>query len=81
MAARLPEAERLRRHNEEMQLALAENLTLAEARRRLVEKRIGASKWARDQRLAQIERQNLERWQRCGTADHGERTPFWWERD
>ena len=34
-ARKLSEAERLRRHNDEMRLALAENLPLAEARRRL----------------------------------------------
>jgi hypothetical protein len=35
MGLRLSEAERLHRHNEEMKLALAENLSLVEARRRL----------------------------------------------
>lgn len=38
-AAKIGEAERLARHNAEMRLALAENLSLAEARTRLARER------------------------------------------
>lgn len=77
------EAERLRRHNEEMKLALAEDLTLAEARSRLSM-----------QRFREWEAQRAVR-QRCGTADVApqqsdvlqndspsapERPQFWWDR-
>lgn len=79
------EAARLRQHNEEMKLALAENVTVLEARRLLA-----ARRW-REFEAA------MERRQRCGTsateklpahhvgspvpppAQH--REPYWWERD
>ncbi|MEO6359991.1 MAG: hypothetical protein ABIO43_05380 [Sphingomicrobium sp.] len=51
------EAERMRRHNEEMKLALAEDLPLSEARRRLAFQHY--REW--EQRKALRER--------CGTAD------------
>lgn len=85
--ARLTEAERLRRHNEEMKLALAENCTVLEARRRLALRR-----W--NEFNARMQRRR-----RCGTGAAAEpsagtdytialtngggplRQPFWWERD
>jgi hypothetical protein len=83
MGARLPEAERLRRHNEEMKLALIENIPLAEARMRLFRERIGATDRARDERIAGIEQEKRERRNErlCGTVDEASRAPFWWERD
>lgn len=83
---RQTEADRLRQHNEEMKLALAENVTVLEARRRLATRRMREFEAA------------IERRQRCGTADHqpsaetdytipltysggSARRPFWWERD
>jgi hypothetical protein len=84
---RQTEAERLRQHNEEMKLALAENVPVLEARRRLA---------ARSRRAFEA---SIERRQRCGTTDAREpsvetdyaiplayggapaRQPYWWERD
>jgi peptidoglycan/LPS O-acetylase OafA/YrhL len=40
MGARLSQAERFRRHNQEMKLALAENIPLAEASWRLFKERL-----------------------------------------
>lgn len=83
MPARLSEAERLRRHNEAMRLALAENLPLAEANYRLFQQRIGATDAARDRRLAAIEEDKSDRRRErlCGTVDEGSRPDFWWNRD
>jgi hypothetical protein len=53
---RQTEAERLRQHNEEMKLALAENLTVLEARRRLAFRR-----WKEFEA-------GLDRRRRCGTS-------------
>lgn len=82
---RVTEAERMRRHNEEMRLALAENVTLLEARQLLAVRR-----WRKFEAT-------FERRRRCGTADvaspaaaveegappppDAPREPrFWWER-
>jgi hypothetical protein len=45
-APRLSDAERMRRHREELQLALAEDLPLAEARRILADRRAEARRRA-----------------------------------
>lgn len=82
---RLTEAERMRRHNEEMKLALAENITVLEARRRLA-----ARRWREFEEA-------IGRRQRCGTAavenppaplpaaDIVPPTPqepkYWWQRE
>jgi hypothetical protein len=83
MGARLSQAERFRRHNQEMKLALAENIPLAEASWRLFKERLGAAERARAERLEQIARENSERRRErlCGTVDQGTRPQFWWERD
>lgn len=74
MAAGRSEAERMARHNAELKLALAENLSLPEARERLARQRWQAADRARAERLG-----------RCGTAtapcSPSERQPYWWERD
>jgi hypothetical protein len=53
---RQTEAERLRQHNEEMKLALAENVTVLEARRRLSVRR-----WREFEKA-------MDRRRRCGTS-------------
>lgn len=57
---RLTEAERLRRHNEELKLALAENITVLEARRLLA-----ARRWREFD-------EKMDRNRRCGTTDSGQ---------
>lgn len=83
MGARLSEAERYRRHNQELKLALVENISLAEARWQLFKNRLGAAERARAERLEQISRENSARRRErlCGTGAEAERVPFWWERD
>lgn len=67
-------AERRARHIVEMRLALAENLSLEEARTRLAKQRWAEADSLRQQRNA-----------RCGTEDQGEpegpqRPEYWWEK-
>ena len=73
---RLPEAERLHRHNEEMRYALAHNLTLSAARYALFEQRMG-----RRHPLADDDRGRRNQ-QLCGTsAEPDQAQQFWWNRD
>lgn len=60
----------MRRHNEEMKLALAESLPLAEARWRLFQARIREIDGARETRLAAIDDENRRRRNErlCGTV-------------
>jgi hypothetical protein len=79
---RISEADRLRQLNEEMKLAMAENCTVLEARRRLALRRWRAFE------------ERLDRRRRCGTAAVDPITPerlrapspeaqptFWWKDD
>lgn len=91
MRRREKEADRLRRANEEMRLALAENITVLEARRRIAVRRRQAfeAELARRQRCGtHAAEQPVERAiatasaTQAGLADLPAREPrFWWERD
>jgi hypothetical protein len=71
LARQRAEAARMAQQNAEFRFALAENLPLEEARRRL--------------KLKQVREMDVAlNCRRCGTeatAHDGHRRPFWWERD
>lgn len=84
--ARLPEAERLRRHNEEMRFAMEHNLSLADARYQLFQERMRRMDAARDERVAARvdERRGRRNERLCGTSagEAGSEGPhYWWDRD
>lgn len=73
------EAERMHQHNEEMRLALAEGISLSDARWRLFQQRMEAADRARNLRLAVIGDENrARRDEQLGTSSE-DRPHFWWE--
>ena len=71
-----PAAERLRRHREEMELALRENLTLDQARTRLAAYREQLPRLDADDRLLAIAPARLE------LVEQSDERPLpWWIRD
>lgn len=81
--SRLSEAERLRRHNDEMRYAMAHGLSLAAARYQLFRERMERLDREREQRLAELDGENRRRRNErlCGTAASESAAPHYWWKD